>query len=226
MSFFTKQEIMERMSLKQMEDGPEKARAEFNLALIILGSALFDKRLKSGEDYGLHPVTVGMNGTHSQTKMIIGILHDVVEDSDWTVEDLRTVGFSERIVAGVDAMTRREAGGELYFNFVERCSLNADALDKKIEDLHHNMDTSRTGTLITGRDVDRTNKYVIAFQYLVAIKKDDIKAGSSLADFVRSRPDLDGPAAQALLAKHYKPAPPQASVAQNFGRSTGPAPRG
>ena len=101
MSFFTKEEIIDRMVEKRVEFG-DGARADFNLALLILGSALFEKRLKSGNDYGEHPVHVGMTNTRSTDKKVIGILHDVVEDSDWTLDDLRTVGFSERIVSAVD----------------------------------------------------------------------------------------------------------------------------
>ncbi len=204
MPFFTKEEIKARMKTLQQEKGPVIANADLNLALIILGSALFENKLKSGEDYGLHPLVVGMSDTRSNTKKIIGFLHDVVEDSDWTLDDLREIGFAERIVDGVNAMTRRAKEGELYFDFVERCSLNSDAVDKKIEDLSHNMDMSRNEQFITAQDTDRTNKYVIARAYLVAIKKEQISAGSSIVDFISSRDDLNTPVAQTLLQQHSK----------------------
>ncbi len=141
MSFFSKDEIIARMQEKRAELGADKVRADTNMALLILGSALFENRLKSGRDYGEHPVHVGVSNTRSNSKRIIGLLHDVVEDSDWTVDDLRKVGFSERIVKAVEAMTHTKA--EPYFDAIERCSLNPDAVDKKIEDLSHNMDMSR-----------------------------------------------------------------------------------
>lgn len=181
MSFFTKQEIIARMIEKRVELGAD-ARADFNLALLILGSALFEKRLKSGEDYGTHPVHVGMTNTRSLKKKIVGILHDVVEDSDWTCDDLRTVGFSDEIVDAVDAMTHR--AGELYFDSIERCGLNDIAIDKKIEDLSHNMDMSRHYGMVSAKDVERTNKYKISHAYLVAIKKGDIARGTSVIDFI------------------------------------------
>jgi len=182
MAFFTKEEIIERMKKKHVELG-DGARADFNLALLILGSSLFEKRLKSGNDYGEHPVHVGMNNTRSNTKKIIGILHDVVEDSDWTLDDLRTVGFSERIVSAVDGMTHRK--GELYFDSIERCSKNKDSIDKKIEDLSHNMDQSRNSIFLRDKDVERIHKYMIAREYLLNVKKGKLQAGSSIIEFVR-----------------------------------------
>lgn len=209
MAFFTKDEILQRVQEKRAQFEFNKTlpapRADMNLALMILGSALFDQRLKSGRDYGEHPVHVGMSNTRSNTKRIIGILHDVVEDSEWTVDDLRAVGFSERIVSAVDAMTHRE--GELYFDSIERCSRNRDALDKKIEDLSHNMDMSRTENFVREKDVERTNKYVIARAYLVAIKKGYIDAGSSIADFVANRADLSANPLAAQLVDKYRSKP-------------------
>jgi hypothetical protein len=142
-----------------------------------------------------------MSNTRSITKMIIGFLHDVVEDSDWELDDLRTVGFSDRVVDGVDAMTHRP--GELYFDSIERCGMNADATDKKVEDLSHNMDTSRVEKFLNAADMDRLNKYMIARAYLVAIKKHEIARGTPMADFVRGRPDfMKSHEAGSLLVKY------------------------
>ena len=72
---------------------------------------------------------------------IVGILHDVVEDSDWTLEDLQREGFSEEIVEAIDAISRRE--GEIYTEFIKRISKNKLATTVKLADLIHNL--SRTG---------------------------------------------------------------------------------
>ena len=204
MSFFTKEEIIDRMVEKRAELG-DGARADFNMALLILGSALFDKRLKSGHDYGEHPVHVGMANTRSTDKMIIGILHDVVEDSEWTLDDLSTVGFSERIVFAVDGMTHRP--NEPYFGTLQRCGLNIDSIDKKIEDLSHNMDTSRMTSLMTEKDFERTNKYKIALAYLVSIKKGRTAPGTRVIDFVKSCSDFKGDSAAIALAQKYSSLP-------------------
>ena len=200
MPFFTKEEIIDRMVEKRVEFG-DGARADFNLALLILGSALFEKRLKSGNDYGEHPVHVGMTNTRSTDKKVIGILHDVVEDSDWTLDDLRTVGFSERIVSAVDGMTHRP--NEPYFGTLQRCGLNSDSIDKKIEDLSHNMDASRLTALMTEKEFERTNKYKIALAYLVSVKKGETTPGTTVIDFVMSCSDFKGDTAAITLAQKY-----------------------
>ncbi len=205
MSLFSKDEIIQRLQEKRAELGPDAVRADFNLALVILGSALFEQRLKSGRDYGEHPVHVGMNNTRSNTKRIIGILHDVVEDSDWTLDDLRKAGFSERVVKAVEAMTHTK--DEPYFDAIERCSLNEDATDKKIEDLSHNMDMSRTERFSTAKDIERLNKYNISRAFLVAVKKGRVSPGSSIPDFVKTRKDLAGQPAAAELLKKYSSRP-------------------
>jgi len=209
MPFFLKREIIARMQEKRAEMGDD-ARADFNLALLILGSALFENRLKSGKDYGTHPVHVAMANTRSDAKQIIGILHDVVEDSDWVLDDLRAVGFSERIVAGVDGMTHRP--GELYFDSIQRCGRNPDSLDKKIEDLSHNMDMSRTPALPKDKDMERLKKYIIAHTYLVAIKKGDIPAGTPVFAFVIVSPEFAAQRDEAVkIAEKYttKNTPPK-----------------
>jgi hypothetical protein len=204
MAFFTKTEIIERMAQKRAEMG-SSVRADYNLALVILGSSLFEKRLKSGDDYGLHPVHVGMTNTRSLKKKIVGILHDVVEDSDWTLDDLRAVGFRAEIVNGVDAMTHR--AGELYFDSVRRAGLDLIGTDKKIEDLTHNMDMSRHYGMVSPKDVERTNKYKIAHAYLVAIKKGDIRRGSRVIDFVAASPLFAGQDEALRVARKYTTLP-------------------
>ena len=215
MPFFSKQEIIARMVEKREAEG-QSVRADYNLALIILGSALFEKRLKSGEDYGTHPVHVGMSNTRSLKKKIVGILHDVVEDSDWELSDLRKVGFRDEIVDAVDAMTHRE--GERYFDSIQRAGLNLIGTDKKIEDLTHNMDMSRHYGMVSPKDVERTNKYKIAHAYLVAIKKGDIARGSRVIDFVAASPLFAGQAEPMRVAEKYTTLPPAP-------RSAGGAPR-
>ncbi len=210
MSFFSKEEIINRMAEKRAAEG-QSVRADYNLALIILGSALFEKRLKSGEDYGTHPVHVGMTNTRSLKKKIVGILHDVVEDSDWTLDDLRKVGFREEIVAAVDAMTHRD--GELYFDSIQRAGLNLIGTDKKIEDLTHNMDMSRHYGMVSPKDVERTNKYKIAHAYLVAIKKGDIARGTRVIDFVASSPLFAGQDEPMRVALKYTTPPATPKVA-------------
>lgn len=188
---FSKEDIKNRWSeycAEQVSEGKDVPEAGLSLASLIASSALMSQKQRSGDDYISHPITVGMSNTKSENKRIIGVLHDVVEDSDWTLDDLRDVGFSERVVNGVDGVTKRP--GELYFDFVERCSTHGiDAIDTKIEDLEHNSQSLRYPHIDKAeKHVWKEKAYNISYYYLVAIKKGDIEAGSSVADFMQTVP--------------------------------------
>ncbi len=211
---FTKDEIKTRwqaLRAKAVINGAIPIEAELSLTMLIVGNAFLTKKQRSGEDYVGHPMAVATAYTRSKNKRIIGLLHDLIEDTDWTLNDLREVGFSERIVQAVDACTRREgpphfAAGqrEPYFDFVVRCGRNGqDAIDVKINDLHHNMDGSRYRHI--GDDEKTRLKqmaYNIAYHYLVDMKKfreDGVThynhPGTSILDYMTSRKEYaDHPA--------------------------------
>ena len=87
---------------------------------------------KSGVMYTLHPLRV-MRQMDTDTEKIVGVLHDVVEDSPITLQDLRQKGYSQEIVDALDCLTKREE--ESYEDFIERCKQNPIALKVKIADL-------------------------------------------------------------------------------------------
>ena len=151
---FSKKEIKMRWHSyvqEQIEQGKPKPEASLNLALLIASSALMSQKLWNGDDYMDHPMFVAMHNTDSMKKKIVGILHDVVEDSDWTIDDLRELGFDEEIVLAVGAVTKRP--GEKYVEFIERCGASgAVAIDVKLKDLHHNSINIRTP------NIDKTEK--------------------------------------------------------------------
>lgn len=190
--FFSKQEILDRRSAEiraAQARGEVPAKAGMNLALVILGSALYGAKQWSGADYAEHPLLVGLRQTRSTTKQIIGILHDVVEDSDWTLDDLRALGFSERIVRGVESVTKND--NEQYLEFIERCSRNSDGIDVKINDLEHNSTHTRNSSLLTAKQIGKQNIYILSYNYLVAVKKGEIAAGSSIYDYMKKNPAMD-----------------------------------
>ena len=238
---FTKDEIKSRWQVlraKAVVNGAIPIEAELSLTMLIVGNAFLTKKQRSGEDYVGHPMAVATAYTRSKNKRIIGLLHDLIEDTDWTLNDLREVGFSERIVLAVDACTRREgpphfAPGqrEPYFDFVVRCGQNGqDAIDVKINDLHHNMDGSRY------RHIDDSEKYRlkqmaynIAYHYLVDLKKfreDGVThynyPGTPIIDYIRSRPEFAShPAMINRLLDEFSSAPERMELPR---RSTSPAP--
>ena len=112
---------------------------------------------KGGSPYIGHPFRV-MNQFKDEEEKIVGVLHDAVEDSDLTLEDLKRAGFSDRIIAAVDAITKRE--GEQIDNYLNRVMNNSIALKVKIADMTDNMDLSRI-TNITEKDRARIRNYQI-----------------------------------------------------------------
>ncbi|MFC0201630.1 phosphohydrolase [Paracoccus rhizosphaerae] len=120
------------------------------------------QRDKAGEPFILHPLRV-MNACSTGSQRIVAVLHDVVEDSDWTLDDLRQEGLAEDLVAAVDAMTRRE--GESYADFVDRAARNPIARAVKIADLRDNLDMTRIADP-TEADVQRSQKYLQALRAL------------------------------------------------------------
>ena len=119
---------------------------------------------KSGKDYIGHPLRVMEMGRSEQEK-IVGVLHDVVEDTDWTFEKLAAEGFSEEIIAALRCVTKTSEN-ENYDDFIERVKKNPLAVAVKINDLTDNMDIRRLPYL-SDKDVKRLKKYLKAYKTLI-----------------------------------------------------------
>lgn len=124
-------------------------------AIILAASAHRGQRDKAGRPYILHPLRM-MLRLQTDEERLVAVLHDVVEDSDVTLDDLRRQGYGERIVAAVDHLTRRE--GESYDDFVARAAADPLARAVKVADLEDNLDTTRLAE-ITERDQERLARY-------------------------------------------------------------------
>jgi (p)ppGpp synthase/HD superfamily hydrolase len=117
---------------------------------------------KSGKPYILHPISV-MSKVRSETDKIAAILHDVVEDTHWTFEDLKKEGFPPEILDALDCVTKRES--EPYEDFVKRSASNPIARRVKLADLEDNMDVRRI-LAATDKDLARLAKYRRAWALL------------------------------------------------------------
>lgn len=117
---------------------------------------------KGGHPYVLHPIRVA-GKVKGQDEQVVALLHDVVEDTDWTLDGLREAGFSEEIVAAVDAISRRE--GESRRAYLARCKTDPIARVVKMADLEHNMDLSRLAD-VTDRDIRRNAQYEKEIKFL------------------------------------------------------------
>src|SRR5215204_3164106 len=124
-------------------------------AISIAAQAHKGQKDKAGAPYMLHPLRL-MLRMDSEAAMTAAVLHDVVEDTDWTLERLREEGFSDEILEAVDCLTHRE--GESYQEFVERVRTNPVARRVKIADLEDNMNILRISQL-GAKDLERLEKY-------------------------------------------------------------------
>ena len=119
---------------------------------------------KGGAPYILHPLRV-MLRVAPGAQQIVAVLHDVVEDSDVTFEDLEREGFSAEVVKGLRAVTKVE--GESYEDFVARAARDPVGKAVKLADLMENSDLSRIAEP-SRKDLERVEKYGRAIAYLMA----------------------------------------------------------
>ncbi len=97
---------------------------------------------------------------------IVAVLHDVIEDTKVTVDELRREGFPDEILDALACVTKRQ--GEDYEDFVARAATNPIARRVKLADLEDNMDVRRLGA-VTERDAKRLTKYLRAWRQLKAL---------------------------------------------------------
>jgi (p)ppGpp synthase/HD superfamily hydrolase len=95
---------------------------------------------KGGQPYILHVLRV-MLRQEDETTRIVGVLHDVLEDTPVTLADLQSAGYAENVCAAVDCLTRRT--GETYEEMIERVAANPLARQVKLADLADNLDPKR-----------------------------------------------------------------------------------
>ncbi|WP_299487759.1 GTP pyrophosphokinase [Acaryochloris sp. IP29b_bin.137] len=124
-------------------------------AIAIATQCHTDQIDKAGQPYINHPLRV-MAAGNTLPEKIVGVLHDAVEDSALTLEELAEAGFPDEILAAIDAITKREQ--EPYEGYLERVMDNAIALQVKIADMTDNMDISRIANP-TDKDWARLRKY-------------------------------------------------------------------
>jgi len=137
-------------------------------AVAIAESAHKGQKDKAGADYILHPLRVMEKG-ETEIEKICGVLHDVVEDSDWTFEALKKEGFTKKVITVLRCLTK-ETENEDYNKFIKRVAKNPVAIQVKINDLLDNMDITRFKQL-NESDLKRLNKYLNAYWRLRKIQE-------------------------------------------------------
>ena len=166
----------------------------------------------AGRDYIGHPLRVMEMGKTEEEK-IVGVLHDVIEDTDWTFEKLAEEGFSDEVIAALRCVTKISEN-ENYDDFIDRVKKNPLAVAVKINDLTDNMDIRRLPYL-SDKDVKRLKKYLKAYKRLTGEPVYSIYAAK------QENPNAYEPwteKADAELARLWSEGKSVADIADYFGR--------
>jgi (p)ppGpp synthase/HD superfamily hydrolase len=117
---------------------------------------------KSGLPYVFHPFHLAEQ-METEDTTIVALLHDVVEDSDLTLDDLRQMGFGDTVIAALALLTHDPAVE--YMDYVRAVKDNPIARAVKLADLRHNSDLTRLDT-VDEKTLARREKYLQAMTLL------------------------------------------------------------
>lgn len=155
--------------VKFLNDNFQSWRKVDKTSLAILVSVIghFGQTDKGGNPYIFHviAVTLGLL-TKDQEVIQAALLHDIVEDTNITLEDLRLLGFSKRTVDCVALVTKDE--NLSYQENIDRILINLDACHVKHSDLRHNTMLSRLKDL-SDKTFNKMREYMIAFKKVEAV---------------------------------------------------------
>lgn len=131
-------------------------------ALALCFEAHKDQKDKSGLPYVFHPFHLAEQMEDEDTT-IVALLHDVIEDTEYTIEDLQKAGFTQNVISAIALMTHDPQMP--YMEYVRAIKSNPIARAVKLADLRHNSDMTRLD-IITQRDEERSQKYLDAIVIL------------------------------------------------------------
>ncbi len=118
-----------------------------------------DQKRRNGEPYVNHPIRVTENFFTNKMRCI-ALLHDVIEDTGVTDEELRLKGVDRDMIKVVKILSRKE--GETYYDFIMRIGQNEDAITIKIADINDNLKDLKEGSM---KDKYRLALYVLKHRY-------------------------------------------------------------
>ena len=117
---------------------------------------------KSGLPYVFHPFHLAEQMKDENTT-VVALLHDVVEDTEYTIQDLKNMGFEEEVIEAISMLTHDDEVP--YEEYVSNLKSNPIASAVKLADLMHNSDLSRLEK-VTEKDLKRVEKYKKAMEIL------------------------------------------------------------
>ena len=155
---------------------PNENASQIEIALEIALKAHKGQRDLDGKPVILHPLTVALKG-HNVSEIVTGLLHDVVEDTDWTFDDLLQAGISAKVVDALRMLTHSK--DVPYLDYVRRIadSHNPIAINVKCNDLEHNLDRGRRGD-----HLKQVAKHTAAKEIIHRINGDEDAAWDLLMD--------------------------------------------
>ncbi|MCL4499200.1 MAG: GTP pyrophosphokinase [Chloroflexi bacterium] len=128
-----------------------------------------------GEPFIYHPLRV-MLGDEGEVERIAAVLHDVVEDTEVTLNTLRHQGYSEEIVEALDGLTRR--AGEHYEKYIEQVAGNRIVRRVKLANLKDNLVNNRR-LRRSPKTCERIVRYERAQHYLDSSATPDISSADT-----------------------------------------------
>jgi (p)ppGpp synthase/HD superfamily hydrolase len=142
--------------------------ADLDEALVLVSTNFRGVTDKSGAPYVLHCIRAMMSVNSLDAKMV-AVMHDLVEDTSITLDDLRTKGFSDAVVEAVGLVTHRSDVS--YEDYIVRIKTNPLALEVKLADLKDNTSLGRAlyREESKKRDSTRIQKYLISYQFLTDV---------------------------------------------------------
>ena len=139
--------------------------AAIEKAIEIAAKAHAGVKDKQGKPYVLHPLRV-MMGVEDEDAQIVAVLHDVVEDTEVSLDDIRAEGFSQEVIDALNLVTHQKH--QPYSEYVIACKKNEIARQVKLSDLRDNANLSRM--LLRpekfGGDSSRMHRYVLSYRFL------------------------------------------------------------
>lgn len=155
-------EITEEEAERILDEQRERLNNLLELAIKVATEAHKNQKDKGGNPYIEHPKAVAARVDNLEHK-IVAYLHDVVEDTEITLDGLSEMGFTYRIVNSVRLLTKTDK--LTYEEFLKRLKADDNARHVKIADLRHNMDISRIPEP-TEKDHKRIEKYKRSLEFL------------------------------------------------------------
>ena len=137
-------------------------------ALMLCFQAHKEQNDKSGMPYVFHPFHLAEQ-MDTEEATIVALLHDIVEDTDFTLEDLSEMGYPPAVIDALALMTHDPSVP--YMDYVKKISGNALATKVKLADLRHNSDLSRLD-VVDDRAIARVKKYAEAIELLESVARE------------------------------------------------------